>query len=227
MKNYLFFLFLFVICSSCTSPKNSEPFIKATEGRYLFNANEVLEVFYKDQELFIKWRGRDDIQPLKVNDSAFYVKALNEKMLFVSKPEMHIELAPKTEHKGVLYHFKKLKPGEKTAFEYLTEKDFEKATESYLAIKAKDSLDPLIKEYTLNSLGYQFLRNKERQKAIAIFKINTLLYPKSSNTFDSLADSYLAINDTLAAVENYKKALAINPENRGSKRNLIKLTEKK
>jgi len=70
-------------------------FIIATTGRYLCNANEVLEVYFKEKVLFIKWRGKKDIQPLKVNDSVFYVQELNEKTMFISAPIMHIKLAEK------------------------------------------------------------------------------------------------------------------------------------
>jgi hypothetical protein len=70
-------------------------FIIATTGRYLCNANEVLEVYFKEKVLFIKWRGKEDIQPLKVNDSVFYVQELNEKIMFISAPIMHIKLAEK------------------------------------------------------------------------------------------------------------------------------------
>jgi len=52
------------------------------------------------------------------------------------------------------------------------------------------------------------------------------LYPKSSNTFDSLADAFLKKEDTINALENLKKALAINPENRRSKNTFKKITQK-
>lgn len=75
-------------------------------------------------------------------------------------------------------------------------------------------------------MGYAYLRQNEVDKAIEIFKINTVLYPKSSNTFDSLADAFLKKEDTINALENLKKALAINPENRRSKNTFKKITQK-
>ncbi len=33
--------------------------------------------------------------PVKANDSSFYVKEMNEKLIFISLPEIHIELAEK------------------------------------------------------------------------------------------------------------------------------------
>ena len=226
MKKLSYLLLLSIFLLSCTSQSNSEAFMKKATGRYLFNANEVLEIYFDDAIMHAKWRGNDDIELLKVNDSAFYMKELNEKMLFVSKPEMHIELAPKTEHEGVVYHFKKMKKEEKTASEYFNEKEYDKALQAFQKIKEQDSLNINVSERRINTLGYRFLRDNKFDEARELFKINIALYPKSSNVYDSMGDVYYEQNDTLNAIEYYKKALAINPENRSSKRRLETLTEK-
>ncbi|MFC4269041.1 tetratricopeptide repeat protein [Polaribacter marinivivus] len=226
MKKTLFILFTFILLTSCTSQKNSDSFIEATSGRYLFNANEVLEIYFEDAIMHAKWRGNDDIELLKVNDSAFYMKELNEKMLFVSKPKMHIELAPKTEHKGVIYRFDKMEKGEKTPSEYFNDKEYDKALTAFKTIKEKDSLNPNVSERRLNTLAYRFLRNEEYEEAKELFKINMALYPNSSNVYDSMGDLYFSKKDTVNAIIYYKKALAINPENRSSKARLSRLTKK-
>jgi tetratricopeptide (TPR) repeat protein len=226
MKNHIALSFLLLCCLSCTSSKNADTFITATTGRYLFNANEVLEIYFKEKVLFIKWRGKEDIQPLKVNDSAFYMKELNEKILFISSPIMHIELAEKTAHKSVKYHFKKMNAIEKTPTEYFKAEDFESAMIAFKQIQQKDSLDPSIEESVLNKVGYNYLTQNNFKNAIEIFKINTVLYPKSSNTYDSLGDAYLKTKDTTNALLNYNKALSINPENRSSLRMLHTINKK-
>ncbi|MGY8911546.1 MAG: tetratricopeptide repeat protein [Flavobacteriales bacterium] len=224
MKKLSYLLILCLLICSCTSQKNTEDFINATSGRYLFNANEVLEIYFEEAEMHAKWRGNDNIELLKVSDSSFYMKELNEKMIFVSKPTMHIELAPKTEHDGIIYHFDKMAKGEKTPDEYFKSKEYEKALTGYLNIQQKDSLNPTIKERTLNRLGYNYLRNKEYDNAIEIFNINKVLYPKSSNVYDALGDGYLAKKDTTNAIVYYQKTLAINPENSNAKKAYKKLT---
>jgi tetratricopeptide (TPR) repeat protein len=226
MKNYVLLLFLLLTYLGCSSSKNSDAFISATTGRYLFNANEVLEVYFKEKVLLIKWRGKEDIQPLKVNDSSYYVRELNEKILFISWPIMHIELAKKTAHEGIQYSFKKMVIGEKTPTEYFQAAEFENAMNAFKKIQEKDSLDPSIEESVLNKFGYNYLNKNNFKNAIEIFKINTVLYPKSSNTYDSLADAYLKIKDTTNAIANYKKALSINPENRSSLKSLQQLSPK-
>lgn len=227
MKNYLLPLFLFTIFMSCSSPKNSEEFITKTTGRYLFNANEVIEIYFKEQILHAKWRGNSNIELLKVNDSSFYMKELNEKMMFVSKPKMHIELFEKTEHKGLKFHFRKMKTGEKIPKEYLDAKDYDKALEVFLEIQKQDSLSPVIRERILHDLGYNYIQKNEFEKAVEIFKINTVLYPKVADTFDSLGEAYLLLKDTTNAIKNYKKAISINPENESSLRVLKKINLKK
>lgn len=226
MRTTYYLIFLLFLVFACTSQKNSETFMEKTAGRYLFNANEILEIYFVDGIMHAKWRGNEDIALLKVNDSAFYMKELNEKMLFVSKPKMHIELAPKTEHDGVNYYFDKLGKDEKTPSEYFKEKAYDKALLAFKSIQKKDSLNTVIEERRLNSIGYRFVREKKYDEAKEIFKINIALYPNSSNVYDSMGEVFYLEKDTLNAIKYFKKALTINPENSGAKRLLKKLETK-
>lgn len=224
MKRLFFLLSLFLI-TSCGNHSNSEEFMSATKGRYLFNANETIEISYVDEIMNIRWRGQDMI-PVKLNDSSFYLKTMNEKLVFHSKPEMRIVLAEKREHEGEKFIFTKLGSEEKTAKEHFDNKDYDKALNAYLDIQKKDSLDRNIDELFMNKRGYNYMRDDKYEEAEAIFKINIALYPKSSNTYDSMADLYVEMKDTVKAIEFYKKALAINPE-RGNSQNMIKRLTKK
>src|SRR4030095_1030829 len=68
-------------------------------------------------------------------------------------------------------------------------------------------------EAELNQLGYQLLRTGKPREAIEIFKLNVEAYPQSFNTYDSLAEAYVAVNDRELAKQNYKKSLELNPNN--------------
>jgi pimeloyl-ACP methyl ester carboxylesterase len=70
-----------------------------------------------------------------------------------------------------------------------------------------------LSEKTLNTLGYQQLRTKHTKEAIAILKLNVEMHPKGFNTYDSLAEAYMAQGDREAAIRNYRKSLALNPKN--------------
>ncbi|MGB9177930.1 MAG: alpha/beta fold hydrolase [Pyrinomonadaceae bacterium] len=68
-------------------------------------------------------------------------------------------------------------------------------------------------ERTLNALGYQQLNSHHVQEAIALFKLNVEMYPAGFNTYDSLAEGYMVQGDRAAAIANYRKSLALNPNN--------------
>ena len=218
----IFYLICICILISCSNSKNTSEFIKTVEGRYLFNSNETLEVYFIEDVLKINWRDKD-MTPIKVNDSSFYLKEMNEKLIFISTPDAHIELAEKREHEGEKFYFIKLTAGEKTALEYFKNKEYTKSLNAYKALQKKDSLDPTIQEWDLNRTGYKYLKANEFEKAKAIFKINIALYPEKSNVYDSMGDAFKKENDTLKAIEYYEKSIAINPENRNSVKNLKKL----
>jgi pimeloyl-ACP methyl ester carboxylesterase len=68
------------------------------------------------------------------------------------------------------------------------------------------------RETTLNTLGYQQLRAQHVREAITLFKLNVEMYPASFNTYDSLAEAYMVQGDREAAIKNYRKSLALNPD---------------
>jgi tetratricopeptide (TPR) repeat protein len=223
-----FIIITFVL--SCSSKSNNPEFIKKTTGRYLFNSDELIEVYFKETDLYLKWRGATEIKPLKVDNNTFFVKEMNEKIQFLTNPKNQLYymcLIPKEKDIDLIYNFKKLEENEKIPSEYLKEKQYNKALQAYLAIQQKDSLNNAINERNLNSLGYKNLRNKNIETAINIFKINCKLYPESSNVYDSLGEAYLKNGDTIKAIENYKKSLTLDSGNKRAKRqieNLKKVT---
>ncbi len=217
MKQILYLLVvLFFI--GCGNSKNSPEFIKAVTGNYLFNANETIGVSFVENEMFVRWRGRENIKPLKVNDSTFYVQDMNEKFIFKITPAIHIELAEKREHEGETIKFPKMVLGQKTPKEYFDNDQFDKALEGYLSIQKNNPKSRSIRETDLNRLGYLALTKKEYNKAIKIFKLNTILHPKSSNTFDSLGEAYHRNKDSVNAIVSFKKALELNPKSTRAKK---------
>lgn len=227
--NYFFFFLVFVLFYGCSNNANDPEFIKKATGRYLYNSDEVIQVYFEENEMFMDWRGAKKIKPLKVDDATFFVKEMNEKIQFLTNPanqKTYMVLVPKEENAPIVYNFMKLNEGEKVPSEYLESKEFDKALEGYLAIKKKDSLDSSIDEKYFNSLGYKTLRDKNFELAIAIFEINVALYPNSSNVYDSLGEAYLKSGDTLKSIENYKIAVTFDSGNNRAKNQLKKLEKK-
>jgi tetratricopeptide (TPR) repeat protein len=79
-------------------------------------------------------------------------------------------------------------------------------------IRKSDPQSPLVREEAVNELGYALLGRKEIGAALAVFRLNTELYPKSGNTWDSLAETYLAAGQTELGRQLYAKALEVEPE---------------
>lgn len=79
------------------------------------------------------------------------------------------------------------------------------------------------RENTLNTLGYQQLGGHHIPEAIALFKLNVEMYPAGFNTYDSLAEAYMVQGDRAAAIANYRKSLALNPDNTNAVQMLKKL----
>lgn len=226
---YIFFFLVPLLLYGCVNNFNEPEFIKMATGRYLYNSDEVIHIYFEENEMYIEWRGAKKIKPLKVDDTTFFVKEMNEKIQFLTNPANHkqyIVLVPKDENKPIDYNFIKLEDDEKVPSEYLANKEFDKALEGYLAIKEKDSLDSSIDEKYLNSLGYKKLREQNFETAKAIFTINVALYPKSPNVYDSLGEAYMKSGDTVRAIENYKKSLTFDSGNFRAKQQLKKLEKK-
>jgi len=228
-KSILSIVIYFLIISCTNHPKNSQAFIQKTTGRYLYNSDELIEVYFKENTLFLKWRGATAIKPLKVDENTFYVKEMNEKIQFLTNPsdnKDYIVLVPKNKEKKIVFNYRKLADSEKIPSEYLKNNEFDKALKGYLAIQKRDSLDTAITESDFNSLGYQELRKKNFEKAIQLFRINVALYPTSSNVYDSLGEAYMKKGDTAQAITNYKKSITLDSGNKRAKKLLLRLEKK-
>ena len=79
-------------------------------------------------------------------------------------------------------------------------------------------------ESDTNSLGYQLLRKGERESAIKVFQLNVETHPKSANVYDSLGEAYLAAGNKELAIENYRQALALDPNKKFAASALQELT---
>lgn len=78
----------------------------------------------------------------------------------------------------------------------------------------------------LNKLGYELLRSGDKQAAIAIFKLNVEAFPESWNVYDSLGEAYLADGNKALVIENYRRSVALNPENRSGTETVKRLEAK-
>lgn len=94
-------------------------------------------------------------------------------------------------------------------------------------IKSDELISAIKKEYSpkiknpreLNRLGYRILNNEimeiqENVKwAIPLFKLNTELFPKAGNLWNSLGEAYAKDNQKTEAIKSHKRALELAPQN--------------
>lgn len=79
----------------------------------------------------------------------------------------------------------------------------------------------------INTIGYEWLYDMKNAKgAIAIFKYGTELLPTNANLFDSLGEGFFEDENYKEAIENYKKSLALNPQNSNATKMIEKIKEK-
>ncbi len=78
-------------------------------------------------------------------------------------------------------------------------------------------------EFRLNWVGYNFLWKDKIDEAIKVFTLNTEMYPKASNTWDSLAEAYMKKGDNKKAIEYYKKSLELDPKNKNAEKMIEKM----
>ena len=121
--------------------------------------------------------------------------------------------------------YTRMKDAEKLPIEFLVEGNFKQSLEAYQGLMKEDAKDPTIEESNLNRLGYRYLNKEQTKMAQDIFKVNMILYPNSSNVYNSYAEACMKIGEFDLAIENYKKSLSLDPQNNNAKE-LIKELEK-
>ena len=79
-------------------------------------------------------------------------------------------------------------------------------------------------EDDLIALGYRLINMHKYNEAIAVLGLSVEEYPASYNAYDSLAEAYMDNGNTELAIQNYKKSLELNPNNKNGIEMLKKLT---
>ncbi|MEL6251472.1 MAG: tetratricopeptide repeat protein [Bacteroidota bacterium] len=80
---------------------------------------------------------------------------------------------------------------------------------------AKFVADPRYKffdfEAQFNQVGYNLLGGRQFEPAIMVFQLNTQLFPKSANAWDSLGEAFWKTDNKEKAIEYYEKAISLDP----------------
>jgi CubicO group peptidase (beta-lactamase class C family) len=80
-------------------------------------------------------------------------------------------------------------------------------------------------ERRINDKGYDLLGDSKNNEAVEVFRLVVLAFPTSANAFDSLGEAYMESGNKELAIENYKKSLALDPDNGNAEEMLKKLNQ--
>jgi tetratricopeptide (TPR) repeat protein len=99
---------------------------------------------------------------------------------------------------------------------------FDHASEIYAAMQ-KDNPDFKLDKTTLTAWGDDLINDNALPEAISLLKFEVQIYPDTSSGHASLAETFMKSGQKQLAIDNYKKALEINPENNDAKQKLKEL----
>ena len=101
------------------------------------------------------------------------------------------------------------------------------AEKQYRQIKAGPHAQYNFDRSELQLLAGQLMERKKPGEAIRIYLLNAEAYPKSTGVREGLGEAYLAAGDQQLAMENFRKAVELDPTNASAAASLRKLETSK
>lgn len=192
-----------------------QPLADAITGRYQAN-NAIVEVYQLDDQLFFKNILDVEAQELiKISENLFARRTANRLIQFNPGTENETAtLISKDRYDDTIATtMVKKDQRDKSPVEYLLEGNQEAALVAYRALQDTDPAHPMIAEEYIDDIGFDFLYSDRKKLAQSTFKVNTVLYPKSSRVFHSYARACKELGETDLAIESFSKSLELNPQN--------------
>jgi CubicO group peptidase (beta-lactamase class C family) len=179
-------------------------------GRYRIDNNDLLTLSVRDGRIFRKKPFSVEVELLPVSRDAFVEREHAIRYRLERSGDGGVA-AVETTFEGEKTTARRMAAGEKIPSDFLAENDFAGALAAYRRLLAADPKDPAVAETRLNQFGYNLASDGDYARGIAVLKINTELYPTSSNTYDSLGEVYLQSGDRAKGLECYRRVLEILP----------------
>jgi CubicO group peptidase (beta-lactamase class C family) len=177
--------------------------LEAFEGRYRFGDFNVITLTVTDGGLVARVTLQDfDSRVFPLGDDVFLFEEAGEKARFVRGPDGEVT-AMQSVGRPEAGPSARLGDAPLLPVELL---DAGRTDEALEALEAEDA-----SEDQVNQLGYALLTAGRHEPAVAIFKWNAERHPAHANPWDSLADGYLAVGDTAAAITAYRTVLETIP----------------
>lgn len=112
---------------------------------------------------------------------------------------------PQTDKKSIANEFSRT----------LIKKDIDEAWTTINAIKA-DTAHFYLDEREMNIAGLGMFYNGYKNLGMEVLRLNTILFPNSSNVYDSYASVLAQLGRKQEAIKMYKKTLELNPKSNGA-----------
>ncbi len=200
--------------------------IDRISGKYAYSFDDNITVYAEGEKVFLDYMSSRPQELIKVAENTYVRRERRAVIQFLSDPtnnEPSLVFLPETDGEDLEYKNVRQDSAEKLAIEYLLEGQFEKALAMYQTKKKEDPNFRPTQEQYINSLGYQYLGDKNVDAAFEIFKLNVALHPEAFNVYDSLGAVYMGKGQKELAIKNYERSLELNPKNDNALRMLAKL----
>ncbi|MGD8539086.1 MAG: alpha/beta hydrolase domain-containing protein, partial [Candidatus Aminicenantes bacterium] len=78
----------------------------------------------------------------------------------------------------------------------------------------------------MNSKGYELMRDGKLEAALEVFKLNSMIFTRDYNVWDSLAECYFNMKEYKLSEKYYERSLKLNPDNTNAKKMLEEIKKK-
>jgi tetratricopeptide (TPR) repeat protein len=200
-------------------------------GRYFNGYDGTIRIFNEGDRLFMKYlRGEKPFEIFQISDER-YISPDNYHsdwpMQFIKNPADGKQNLVFLESDAAIQYQHPLKEeSDKVPYEYLLAGDFGQALQGYKSIRESFPDDASIKEDNLIKQGNTLINAGKSELAFGILSVASTLYPSSAKVFEAYGDATLKAGKNDLAITNFKKALALDPDNERAKRMLVELGAK-
>jgi CubicO group peptidase (beta-lactamase class C family) len=178
-------------------------------GRYRYDSAIAINVYVEDGRLFMRYTGEQPEELFYIGDEQFMRRERDTPIRLEGsgkKRTFNYAVNDDGEEPRPL-----LTADEQLPAEVLEKGNFDGAVAAYRKALESQPDEAALSEGGINSSGLNILATNITF-GTEILKINTLLYPESANTWDSLGYAYKLAGNRDKAIENYKAALKLDPE---------------
>jgi CubicO group peptidase (beta-lactamase class C family) len=181
--------------------------LAARAGRYQLTTDEILTLTPKGERMEARLSLQKGFELIPLSADEFVRMDADVRYIFSKDSSGRDQVIVAPQGEGASKTGRRVAETVRVPADDLEAGKVDSAIAGYRRLRDANPADPSVAEARLNALGYAFLAREEYKTAIAIFRLNTQLYPDSSNTYDSLAEAHMKKGDRKQAIALYKKAL--------------------